>query len=75
MGRDVRDRPAVRGCVAAAALLTIQITLIRPRLSRPASQILAGADLSRSRTHLYYVAAEAAKVMVLAALGSSLLAR
>jgi hypothetical protein len=59
----------------AAALLTLQITLIRPRLSRRTSQILAGANLSRSRTHLCYVAAEAAKVIALAALGISLLTR
>lgn len=59
----------------AAALLTIQITLIRPRLSRRTSQILAGANLSRSRTHLCYVAAEAVKVIALAGLGISLLTR
>jgi hypothetical protein len=37
--------------------------------------VLAGEDLPRSRGHLYYVAFEGAKVIVLTVLGISLLAQ
>jgi hypothetical protein len=60
---------------AADALLATPVGVIRRRLSRRTSQVLAGADPSRSRTHLYYVAAEAVKVMILIGLGTSILAR
>jgi hypothetical protein len=60
---------------AADALLATQTGVIRRRLGRRTSQVLAGADPSRSRTHLYYVAAEIIKVFVLIALGTSILAR
>lgn len=61
--------------VAADALLATQTGVIRRRLSRRTSQVLAGADPERSRTHLYYVAAEITKVIILIALGTSILAR
>ncbi len=60
---------------AADVLLATQVGVIRRRLSRRTSQVLAGADPSRSRTHLCYVAAEVAKVMILISLGTSILAR
>ena len=60
---------------AADALLATQVGVIRRRLSRRTSQVLAGADPSRSRTHLYYVGAEAVKVAILISLGTSILAR
>jgi hypothetical protein len=47
--------------------------LIRPRLNRRSDEVLAGADLPRSRAHLYDIAAEAAKVIALVALGASVL--
>jgi hypothetical protein len=67
--------PAV-GTLAAvtAAVLAVQLALIRPRLSRRSDRILAGEDLSRSHAHLYYVALEIAKVAALTALGIGLLA-
>lgn len=60
--------------VVVAALLAGQLLFIRPRLNRRSDEVLAaGADLPRSRVHLYYIAAEAAKVIALIALGSSVL--
>ena len=55
-------------------LLATQLVVIRPRLNRRSDQILTGADLPRSRTHLYYVALETAKAIALISLGASLLA-
>ena len=57
----------------AAALLAAQLGVIRPRLSRRSDQVLAGGDPPRSRAHLSYVAFEAAKVVALACLGTSIL--
>ncbi len=59
----------------AAVLLAVQLAVIRPRLSRHSGQVLAGADLPRSRAHLSYVAFEVAKVLALAGLGVSVLQR
>jgi hypothetical protein len=59
---------------AADALLAAQTGVIRPRLSRCTSQVLAGADQSRSSAHWHYVAAEVAKVVTLIGLGASILA-
>lgn len=66
--------PVLAFTFAADALLAAQIGVIRRRLSRRTDQVLAGADPSRSRTHLYYVAAEVAKVIALIGLGVSVLA-
>lgn len=57
----------------AAALLAIQLGLIRPRLNRRSDRVLAGEDLPRSRVHLSYVAFEIAKVIALVCLGTSVL--
>ncbi|WP_129305360.1 hypothetical protein [Streptomyces sp. L2] len=59
---------------AAAVLLLGQLAVVRPRLNRRSDRVLAGEELPRSRSHLWYVAFEAAKVAVLIALGVSLLA-
>jgi hypothetical protein len=67
--------PVLAFTAAADALLAAQTGVIRRRLSRRTSQVLAGADPSRSRAHLYYVAAEIAKVITLIGLGTSILAR
>ncbi|MCE4269244.1 hypothetical protein [Rhodococcus globerulus] len=56
----------------AAVVLIVQVALIRPILSKRSDRILAGEDLPRSRTHLVYIAFEAAKVVLLAAFSASL---
>jgi hypothetical protein len=58
-----------------AVLLAVQLGMVRPRLNRRSDRVLAGEDLPRSRGHVYYVAFEIAKVVALAVLGISLLAR
>jgi hypothetical protein len=68
--------PAVVALTAVAAvLLAGQLAVIRPRLNRRSDRVLAGEDLPRSREHLYYVALETAKVIVLAVLGIGVLAQ
>lgn len=57
-----------------ALLLGIQLAVIRPRLNRRSDLVLAGGDLPRSRTHLYYVALEIGKAVALISLGASILA-
>ncbi len=66
---------AVAACAAVAvALLAAQLGLVRPRLNRRASQVLAAeSEVPRSRAHAYYIAAEIAKVAALTGLGASLL--
>ncbi|MEH0421173.1 hypothetical protein [Streptomyces sp. B21-083] len=61
--------------VMVAVLLVGQLAVIRPRLNRRSDRILAGEELPRSRGHLQYVTAEIAKVVVLIALGISVLAK
>jgi hypothetical protein len=66
------------GSVAAltAAILVIlagQLIAIRPRLNRRTDRVLAGQHPPRSTLHLYYVGLEAAKVLILTALGICLL--
>lgn len=61
-------------CAAAAVILAAQLVAVRPRLNRRSDRILAGADLPRSRMHLYYVGFEVAKVGCLIGLGASILA-
>ncbi len=56
-----------------AVLLAVQLGVIRRRLNRRSDRVLAGEDLPRSRGHVYYVAFETAKVIVLTVLGISLL--
>ncbi|WP_328760312.1 hypothetical protein [Streptomyces sp. NBC_00271] len=59
--------------VVVSLLLLDQLAVIRPRLNRRSDRVLAGEDLPRSRGHMYYVAAEVAKVVALFGLGISLL--
>jgi hypothetical protein len=69
--------PALVGMAAAlAALLGVQLGFLRPALRRRTDQVLAGEDTEapRSRHHLVYIALEAVKVVVLAALGAAALA-
>ncbi|GAA3245973.1 hypothetical protein MTQ10_12115 [Streptomyces sp. XM83C] len=66
---------AVVGLTAAVSVvLLVQLAVVRPGLNRRSDRVLAGEDLPRSRSHLVYVALEAAKVALLLALGVSVLA-
>lgn len=51
------------------ALLAGQLLVLRPRLNRRSDRVLAGEVLPRSREHLVYVGLEAAKVVLLVAVG------
>ncbi|POX61059.1 hypothetical protein C3492_23490 [Streptomyces sp. Ru62] len=58
---------------AVAALLLVQLAVVRPLLNRRSDRVLAGEELPRSRSHLWYVALEVLKAGALIALGVSLL--
>ncbi|MFK0138606.1 hypothetical protein [Streptomyces murinus] len=58
---------------AAVVLLLAQLAAIRPYLNRRSDRVLAGENLPRSRSHLWYVALELLKVAALLALGIGLL--
>ncbi|MBO8190116.1 hypothetical protein ITI46_00040 [Streptomyces oryzae] len=58
---------------ATALLLAAQLFAIRPVLNRRSDRVLAGETLPRSRAHWVYVATESVKVLVLLALGISVL--
>ncbi|MGW7790318.1 hypothetical protein [Streptomyces tricolor] len=55
------------------ALLVTQLAVVRPRLNRRSDRVLAGEELPRSRSHLWYVALEVLKAGTLIALGAFLL--
>ena len=57
-----------------AVLLAVQLLLVRPRLSRRSTRVLAGQGAPRSRAHLAYIGLEALKLAALVALGATLLA-
>lgn len=67
--------PALVACLVAAAMLGLQVRLVRPALTRRADAVLTGeeAGSSRSRAHYAYVGLEAVKVVALAATGFLLL--
>ncbi|MEV6833255.1 hypothetical protein AB0N17_01765 [Streptomyces sp. NPDC051133] len=54
-------------------LLLTQLAVVRPRLNRRSDRVLAGEELPRSHSHLWYVALELLKVVALIALGAGLL--
>ncbi|MGW3464670.1 hypothetical protein ACWDE9_36100 [Streptomyces olivaceoviridis] len=58
---------------AVAALLLAQLAVVRPLLNRRSDRVLAGEELPRSRSHLWYVALEVLKAGALIALGVALL--
>lgn len=58
---------------AAAVLLLAQLAVVRPVLNRRSDRVLAGEDLPRSHSHLWYVALELLKVAALIGLGIALL--
>ena len=70
-------RPPISGWVLLAAawlLLAVQIGLLRPRLDRRASAVIAGRTPAPSRLHLAYIALEAVKIPLLVVLGATLTA-
>ncbi|MFI2204301.1 hypothetical protein ACH47Z_26660 [Streptomyces sp. NPDC020192] len=65
----------VTGLTAAVAVLLLaQLAVVRPVLNRRSDRVLAGEELPRSRSHLWYVALELLKVAALIGLGVALLA-
>ncbi|MEU2436171.1 hypothetical protein ACFY9A_05870 [Streptomyces rubradiris] len=56
----------------AAVLLAVQLAVVRPVLNRRSDRVLAGEDLPRSRSHLWYVALEVLKTATLISLGIAL---
>ncbi|MBG7704381.1 MULTISPECIES: hypothetical protein [Streptomyces] len=69
------DAPAavIALTAAVAALLLAQLAVVRPLLNRRSDRVLAGEELPRSRSHLWYVALEVLKAGTLIALGVALL--
>jgi hypothetical protein len=65
-------RALVAGAVPIVVLV-LQVTLVRPRLTRRSDQIIAGASAPRSRGHYAYVATEVVKVAALVTSGAILL--
>jgi hypothetical protein len=65
---------AVIPAVVAAAVLVVQIVVVRPRLSRRSDRILAGDVAPRSRSHYAYVILETLKVAALITTGALLVA-
>jgi hypothetical protein len=58
--------------VAVAALLLVQLSVLRPGLDRRTRQIIDGRTVSSSWLHLAYIALECVKVAALIALGVAL---
>ncbi|MGW4090857.1 hypothetical protein [Nocardia sp. NPDC004750] len=54
-------------CVAAA-VLAVQIVVVRPPLSRRSDRVLAGEKLPRSHAHYWYIGLEVVKVVTLVGL-------
>ncbi|NGP06500.1 hypothetical protein G6038_13605 [Rhodococcus sp. 14C212] len=54
--------------LVTAAVLVVQVAVIRPPLTRRSNRILAGEDAPRSKVHYAYVALEIVKVALLIAL-------
>ncbi|OLT02150.1 hypothetical protein BJF90_05270 [Pseudonocardia sp. CNS-004] len=66
--------PVLVAAAVTGALLAGQLLGVRPALGRRSDRVLAGEDLPRSRTHIWYIALEVAKVLALLALGIAALA-
>ena len=63
-------RVVVAGLTGAlAAVLVVQLGVVRPVLNRRSARVLAGEELPRSRGHLVYVGLEVVKVVLLVATG------
>ena len=61
------------GCIAA--VLAIQVAVVRPPLSQRSDRVLAGETVARSRMHWVYIVLEVAKVGLLIALAVILAAQ
>ncbi|MDJ0359934.1 hypothetical protein [Rhodococcus sp. H29-C3] len=61
--------------VLVSAILVLQVTVVRPPLTKRSNRILAGEDLPRSNIHLAYIALEVLKVILLIAVTVDLLAQ
>jgi hypothetical protein len=75
---SVAHRPAPGVIVAAASavgVLLVQLTLVRPQLSRRSDVVLAGVPAPHSIAHHWYIGLEVLKVAALLATGSLLLAQ
>jgi hypothetical protein len=72
---DGSGRVAPGALIALWAVLVGQVAVLRPRLNRRTRRILAGQTPPRSHLHLTYITLEAAKVVLLAVLGSLLVTR
>jgi hypothetical protein len=68
-----RPVPVLVAASVTAALLAVELAVVRPVLTRRSNRVLAGEELPRSRAHLYYVALELSKAIALVALGISAL--
>jgi hypothetical protein len=67
----IAPRTALFWCTGGiAALLAVQLGIVRPALNRRSDRVLAGEEMPRSTTHLVYVALEVVKVALLIATGS-----
>ena len=70
-------RPATTALIllgSVAALLTIQVVVVRPPLTKRSNRVLAGASLPRSRMHWVYIVLELAEAGLLIALAFNLAA-
>ena len=56
---------AITALMVALAALLVQLTLVRPRLTRRSDAVLAGHDAPRSRGHYEYVVLEIVKIAAL----------
>jgi hypothetical protein len=64
---------ARNAAIACVAILIVQVSAVRPRLTRRTNHVLAGGHTSRSHSHHAYIALEAAKVVALLVTGTLLL--
>ncbi|MBD9733803.1 hypothetical protein IGX29_18715 [Streptomyces sp. H28] len=67
------DAGVIVPTAVAVAVLAAQLGVVRPLLNRRSDRVLAGEQVPRSSAHLYYVALEVIKTLVLAVLGILLL--
>ncbi|MGW6292367.1 hypothetical protein [Streptomyces sp. NPDC055058] len=68
------DAGVIVPTAVAVAVLAAQLGVVRPLLNRRSDRVLAGEQVPRSSAHLYYVALEVIKTVVLLVLGILLLA-
>jgi hypothetical protein len=67
----IAPQTALFWCTGAlAALLAVQLGMVRPALNRRSDRVLAGEETPRSSMHLVYVGLEVVKVALLVAAGS-----